>query len=276
MSLSTTAIKPDSPLKNPASNDTLSTYTMQELMICAASRELIDGEVVFVGIGLPNVACNLAKRTHARNLTMIYESGAIGTFPERLPLSIGDPALVTSSLSICSLNDVFNLYLQGGRIDVGFLGGAQVDRYGNINSTIIGDDYHHPKVRLPGSGGACEIAAHAKRLMIVLPQTKRSFPETVDFMTSPGFLGGKGEREKAGLKGQGPQVVITDKGLYRPCPETQELMLVSLHPGVTLYDVQETLGWTVKVSQTASETKPPSAEELTVLREQLGFHQSKT
>jgi glutaconate CoA-transferase subunit B len=266
VSLSTTAIKPDSNQQN-----TPSSYTMQELMICAASRELVDSEVVFVGIGLPNVACNLAKRTHAPNLTMIYESGAIGTFPERLPLSIGDPALVTSSLSICSLNDVFNLYLQGGRIDVGFLGGAQVDRFGNINSTIIGEDYHHPKVRLPGSGGACEIAAHAKRLMIVLPQTKRSFPEKVDFMTSPGFLEGSGAREKAGLKGQGPQVVITDKGLYRPCPETQELMLVALHPDVTLEEVQETLGWTVKTSETITETQPPTSDELMVLREHLGF-----
>lgn len=268
MSLSTTAIKPQSATNIPASS-----YSMQELMICAASRELTDGEAVFVGIGLPNVACNLAKRTHARNLTLIYESGAIGTFPERLPLSIGDPALVASSQSICSLNDVFNLYLQGGRIDVGFLGGAQVDRYGNINSTIIGEDYHHPKVRLPGSGGACEIAAHAKRLMIVLPQTKRSFPKKVDFMTSPGFLDGYGAREKAGLKGQGPQVVITDKGLYRPCPKTQELMLVALHPGVTLEEVQETLGWTIKVAEDLQETQPPTSDELVVLREQLGFGQ---
>lgn len=243
-------------------------YTMQELMICTASQELQDGEVVFVGIGLPNVACNLAVRTHAPNLTMIYESGAIGTRPERLPISIGDPALVTSSLSVCSLNDVFNLYLQGGRIDVGFLGGAQVDQYGNINSTVIGD-YHHPKVRLPGSGGACEIATHAKRLMIVIPQTRRTFPHRVDFMTSPGFLDGGDAREKAGLNGGGPQVVITDKGVYRPHLSTRELMLTSIHPGVTLAEIQETLGWTVCVSSDCTITPEPTAEHLRVLREEL-------
>lgn len=243
-------------------------YTMQELMICAASRELKDGEVVFVGIGLPNVACNLAVRTHAPNLTMIYESGAIGTRPERLPISIGDPALVTSSLSICSLNDVFNLYLQGGRIDVGFLGGAQVDRFGNINSTVIGA-YDNPKVRLPGSGGACEIATHAKRLLIILPQTKRSFPERVDFMTSPGFLTGGDAREQAGLTGGGPQVVITDKGVYRPHPETRELMLCSIHPGVTLEEIHDTLGWEVRVAEDCAVTPVPTEAHLRVLREEL-------
>ncbi len=243
--------------------------TLKELMIASASNELREGEVVFVGIGLPNVACNLAVRTHALNLTMIYESGAVGTRPERLPISIGDPALVTSSLSICSMFDVFNYYLQGGRIDVGFLGGAQVDRYGNINSTVIGD-YEHPKVRLPGSGGACEIAVHAKRLMIVTPQSLRAFPEQVDFVTSPGFLQGNHSRQKLGIPGAGPQVVITDKGIYRPCPETQELMLVSIHPGIGLDEVRDTLGWAVRVASDCSVTPEPDEAVLQVLREKLG------
>jgi glutaconate CoA-transferase, subunit B len=242
--------------------------TPKELMIASASRELHEGEVVFVGIGLPNVACNLAVRTHAPNLTMIYESGAVGTRPERLPISIGDPALVTSSLSICSLLDVFHLYLQGGLIDVGFLGGAQVDRYGNINSTVIGE-YEHPKVRLPGSGGACEIALHAKRLMIVTPQTKRAFPERVDFITSPGFLDGGEARQRLGMPGGGPQVIITDKGIYRPHPETLEMMLVSMHPGVTLEEIRDTLGWDVFVSSECSVTAEPDEKDLAVLREQL-------
>ncbi|MBY0403479.1 MAG: CoA-transferase subunit beta [Cyanobacteria bacterium] len=246
-------------------------YSLNELMIVTASKALTDGEVVFVGIGLPNVACNFALRSHAQSMTLIYESGAVGARPKRLPMSIGDPSLVTQSLSICSMADVFQYYLQGNRVDVGFLGGAQVDRYGNINSTVIGDSYEHPKVRLPGAGGASSIALHAKRLMIITPQTPRAFPEKVDFITSPGFLTGGNARQSLGVKGGGPQVVITDKGVYQPHPETCELMLVSIHPGVTLDEINQSLGWEVVVSSQCSTTPLPEPELLTILREDLAF-----
>ena len=169
-------------------------YSTKELMVVRAARELRNGEIVFVGIGLPNLACNLARRTHAPDLVLIYESGAIGAQPERLPVSIGDPCLVRGALSVCPMTDVFNLYLQGGRIDVGFLGCAQIDRYGNINTTVIGD-YYQPKVRLPGSGGACEIAIHSKRIIVVTPQEKRIFQRAVDFITSPGHVAKQRNRE---------------------------------------------------------------------------------
>src|SRR5918997_7000649 len=168
-----------------ANGDMLMDYTPAEMMTAVAARELRDGEVVFVGIGLPNLACNLARAIHAPNLVLIYESGAVGAVPERLPVSVGDPALVTGSLMVCSMADVFQLFLQNGRIDVGFLGGAQVDRYGNINTTVLGE-YHRPAVRLPGSGGAPEIAIHARRTLVVARLDKRAFPESVDFITSPG------------------------------------------------------------------------------------------
>src|SRR5918912_578077 len=181
-----------------------------ELMTAAAARELRDGETVFVGIGLPNLACNLARATHAPNLVLIYESGAVGAVPERLPVSIGDPALVTGSLMVCGMADVFQLFLQNGRIEVGFLGGAEVDRYGNINTTVVGD-YGHPTVRLPGSGGAAEIAIHAQRTLIVSRLSKRAFPEQVDFVTSPGHRVRGHSRRELGMPGAGPVKVITDK-----------------------------------------------------------------
>src|SRR3989440_233720 len=174
-----------------------------EMMATVAARELADGEVVFVGIGLPNLACNLARATHAPNLVLIYESGAVGAVPERLPVSIGDPALVTGSLMVCGMADVFQLFLQNGRIEVGFLGGAQVDRYGNINTTVIGS-YERPAVRLPGSGGAAEIAVHARRTLIVAKLNPRAFPEHVDFVTSPGQGRGGRRRRAVGLPGGGP------------------------------------------------------------------------
>src|SRR5256714_3247785 len=191
------------------------------MMAAVAARELVDGEVVFVGIGLPNLACNLARATHAPNLVLIYESGAIGAVPDRLPMSIGDPALVTGSLMICSMADVFQLFLQNGRIEVGFLGGAQVDRYGNINTTVIGS-YERPAVRLPGSGGAAEIAVHARRTLIVAKLNPRAFPEHVDFVTSPGQgRGGRGRRA-LGVAGAGPGKVITHKGILEAGPATGE------------------------------------------------------
>ncbi len=242
------------------------TYSTNELMVAAASRLLNDGEVTFVGIGLPNLACNLARRRHAPNLVLIYESGAVGATPERLPISIGDPALVTDSLSVCSMYDIFCNYLQGGRIDVGFLQGAQIDRFGNINTTVVGA-YESPQVRLPGSGGACEIAILARKVLVIAPQSRRSFPAEVDFITSPGFLDGPGRREELGMPGGGPQAVITNLGCYEFVDG--EMTLVSLHPGCTLDDVQENIGWDVRVSDALGETPEPTTEELRIIREEL-------
>ena len=244
------------------------TYSSAELMIVNAARLLKDGEVVFVGVGQPNLACNLAKRTHAPNLTMIYEAGVIGAEPARLPLSIGDPTLVSGSLSVVSMYDIFTLYLQRGNVDVGFLGGAQIDRFGNINATIVGKDYEHPKVRLPGSGGAQEIAAWANRCYIMTPHQKRRFPEKVDFLTSAGYLDGTGGREKAGLRGKGPIGVVTDLGFMEP-DASGELVLTALHPGKTADQARENTGWDLKVAPTLRTTLPVSENELRILREEL-------
>lgn len=242
------------------------TYSTNEIMVTASSRLLADGQVTFVGIGLPNLACNLARRRHAPNLVLIYESGAVGATPERLPISIGDPALVTDSLSICSMYDIFCNYLQGGRIDVGFLQGAQIDRYGNINTTVVGD-YATPKVRLPGSGGACEIAILAKKVLVMAPQSKRSFPEKVDFVTSPGFLDGPGRREAFGMPGGGPAAVITNLGCYEFVEG--EMTLTALHPGCTVDEVRANIGWDVRIAGTLAETPAPTDEELRIIREEL-------
>jgi len=223
------------------------------MMAVVAARELADGEVVFVGIGLPNLACNLARRTHAPNLVMIYESGAVGATPSRLPVSIGDPALVTGSLMVCGMADVFQLFLQNGRIEVGFLGGAQVDRHGNINTTVIGP-YERPKVRLPGSGGAAEIAIHAQRILIVSKLSPRAFPERVDFVTSPG---------------QRVQRVITDKGVLEPDGAGGELVLTGLYPGVAVADVKAGVGWTLRSRPSLARLDPPTRVELQLLREVL-------
>jgi len=241
-------------------------FTPNELMVSRAARELADGEVVFVGIGLPNLACNLARRLHAPNLVLLYESGAVGAVPSRLPVSIGDPALVTDSLAIGSMVDVFYHYLQGGKIDVGFLQGAQIDRFGNINTTVIGD-YTAPKVRLPGSGGACEIAIHAKKVLIIAPQSRRSFPARVDFVTSPGHVDGPETRRRLGMPGAGPVRVITQLACYGF--SEGEMVLESLHPGVTLAEVQENLGWDVRRLSALDATAPPTPEELRLLREEL-------
>jgi glutaconate CoA-transferase, subunit B len=221
------------------------------MMAAVAARELADGEVVFVGIGLPNLACNLARRTHAPNLVLIYESGAVGAAPSRVPVSVGDPALVTGSLMVCGMADVFQLFLQNGRIAVGFLGGAQVDRLGNINTTVIGS-YQRPTVRLPGSGGAAEIALHAQRILIVSKLVPRAFPERVDFVTSPG---------------QRVTKVITDKGVLERDAATGELMLAGLYPGVDVKDVQ--VGWTLRSRPHLARLDPPTSVELQLLREVL-------
>ena len=222
-------------------------------MTVVAARELHDGEVVFVGIGLPNLACNLARRTHAPHLVLIYESGAVGAAPERLPVSIGDPALVTGSLMVCGMADVFQLFLQNGRIEVGFLGGAQVDRYANINTTVIGS-YERPTVRLPGSGGAAEIALHAHRVVIISKLSPRAFPERVDFVTSPG------RRVKR---------VITDRGVLEPDGPSGELVLTALYPGVQQSDVEAGVGWQLRSRPTLECVDPPTRSELQLLREGL-------
>jgi glutaconate CoA-transferase subunit B len=242
-------------------------YTTSELMVSRAAKELKNGDVVFVGIGVPSLAVNLAYRMHAPGLCMIYESGAVGCVPKRLPISIGDPCLVTGSIAVVPMLDVFNLYLQRGLIDIGFLGGAQVDRFGNINSTVIGD-YKRPKVRLPGSGGACEIAALAKKVVIVINNTRRNFPERVDFITSPGYLSGGRERESLGLKG-GPELVITDMGVYLFDDDSREMVLISIHPGITEAKIRENVGWDLKVARDLTETPPPGPEEIRIIREEL-------
>ena len=243
-------------------------YSSSEMMIVAAARLLRDGDVVFVGIGQPNLACNLARRTHAPNLNMIYEAGVIGAQPARLPLSIGDPCLVSGAASICSMYEIFAFYLQNGKIDVGFLGGAQIDRFGNINATVIGP-YARPKVRLPGSGGSAEIAAWANRVYCLTPHQARRFPERCDFITSAGFLSGRREREAKGLRGSGPQAVVTDLGILTPDQETGELILTALHAGATIEQAIKNTGWKLKVADDLKTTEPPTDEELRLLREEL-------
>jgi len=243
------------------------TYSSAELMIINAARLLRDGDAVFVGVGQPNLACNLAKRTHAPNLVMIYEAGVIGAEPARLPLSIGDPTLVSGSLSVVSMYDIFANYLQRGNVDVGFMGGAQIDRFGNINATVIGD-YAHPKVRLPGSGGSQEIAAWANRCYIMTPHQKRRFPEKVDFMTSAGFLRGRAQRTETGVRGGGMLAVVTDIGILEP-DETGELILTALHSGKTVEDARANTGWDLKAAAEVRVTEPVTAEELRILREDL-------
>jgi glutaconate CoA-transferase subunit B len=245
----------------------MTSYYPAELMTINAARLLRDGDVVFVGVGLPNLACNLARRTHAPNLLMIYEAGVIGAQPARLPLSIGDPTLVSGAVAICSMYEIFAFYLQRGLIDVGFLGGAQIDRFGNVNATVIGD-YAHPKVRLPGSGGSAEIAAWANRTYFITPHQRRRFPERCDFVTGAGHLQGNGSRAAAGLRGGGPAAVVTDIGLLEP-DASGELTLAALHPGRTVEEACANTGWPLKVAATLRTTEPITAEELRLLREEL-------
>jgi glutaconate CoA-transferase subunit B len=244
----------------------MSDWTTDEMMTVAAARALRDGVSCFVGIGLPSTAANLARRTHAPDLVMIYEAGAIGAKPDRLPLSIGDGILASTATSVVTVPEVFNYWLQPGRIDVGFLGAAQIDRYGNINTTVIGD-YHEPKVRLPGAGGAPEIAASCGEVIVIVRQTPRAFVERVDFVTSVGFGSGPGSRDALGLRGRGPVLVITDLGVLEPDPETCELTLTGLHPGVEVEQARAATGWDLRVAGDVQRSEPPSTEELTALRE---------
>jgi glutaconate CoA-transferase subunit B len=245
-----------------------SEYTPSEMMTAVAARELRDGEVTFVGIGLPNLACNLARATHAPNLVLIYESGAVGAVPERLPVSIGDPSLVTGSLMVCSMADVFQLFLQNGKIGVGFLGGAQIDRFGNINSTVVGR-YDAPKVRLPGSGGAAEIAIHARRVLVVSRLSPRAFPAEVDFVTSPGQRCRGRSRRELGMPGAGPVKVVTDKAVLETDPERGELILAGVYPGVSVAEVQAGVGWPLRSRPALEPVATPTREELRLLREVL-------
>jgi glutaconate CoA-transferase subunit B len=236
------------------------------MMTVAAARLLWDGCVCFVGIGLPSAAANLARLTHAPGIVLIYESGTIGTRPEVLPLSIGDGELATTATAVVSLPEVFAYWLQAGRVDVGFLGAAQIDRFGNLNSTVIGD-YARPKTRLPGAGGAPEIATHARQTFVVLKQSARSFVSKLDFRTTGGFLDGHGSRARTGAPGAGPRVVITDLGLLKPDPDTEELQLVACCVGVGVDEVRRATGWPLKVAEPLEVVPPPTAEELRILRD---------
>src|SRR5437870_3041207 len=206
-------------------NSGVAGYTATEMMIVASARQLAGERVCFVGVGPPNMACNLARRTVAPDLELVYESGVFGSAPARLPLSIGDPTLVTGATLVTNQFELFAYYLQAGLIDVGFLGASQIDRFGNINTTVIGR-YDHPKVRLPGSGGACEIAINAKKVFVIMRQSRRSFVEEVDFRTSPGR-----SADRTGWIGEGPTVVVTDLGVYRFDDASGEMFLTGLHPG---------------------------------------------
>jgi glutaconate CoA-transferase subunit B len=240
-------------------------WTADEMMSIAAARFLADGTSCFVGIGLPSTAANLARRTHAPGLVLVYEAGAIGAKPPRLPLSIGDGMLGETADAVVSVPEIFNYWVQPGRIDVGFLGAAQIDRFANINTTLIGS-YEQPKVRLPGAGGAPEIAASCGEVVVIVRQSARAFVERVDFVTSVGFGSGPGDRERLGLTGRGPTRVITDLGVLEPDPATCELRLAALHPGVALEDARAATGWALVVADDLRATEPPSDGELAALR----------
>ncbi|HEY1368758.1 MAG TPA: CoA-transferase subunit beta [Gaiellaceae bacterium] len=241
-------------------------YEADEMMAVEAARRLDDGTVCFVGIGLPSVAANLARRTHAPRCVLVYESGTIGAKPTRLPLSIGDGELAETADSVVSVPEIFAYWLQGRRISVGFLGAAQIDRYANLNSTVIGD-YDDPKVRLPGAGGAPEIAASCEETFVMLRHSPRAFVERLDFRTSVGYGDGPGFRERLGLPGRGVTAVVTDLGVLEPDPETKELTLTRVHPGVAVDDVRAATGWELRVADEVQVSEPPTETELAALRE---------
>ena len=245
-------------------------WTADEMMTVAAARALRDGARCFVGIGLPSTAANLARRTHAPRLVLVYESGTIGAKPDRLPLSIGDGVLAETADAVVSVPEMFNYWLQPGRIDVGFLGAAQIDRFGNINTTVIGDDYADPRVRLPGAGGAPEIAASCREVIVVVRQSRRTFVDRVDFVTSVGHGSGAGDRARLGLRGGGPALVVTDLGVLEPDPRDRELVLTRLHPGVTVERAAAATGWPLRTAPDLSTTEAPGEAELAALRALTG------
>ncbi len=244
-------------------------WTSDEMMTVAAARELANGSVCFVGIGLPSTAANLARAIHAPDVVLIYESGCIGAKPDHVPPSIGDGILSETADAVISVPEIFTYWLQAGRIDVGFLGAAQVDRWGNINTTVIGD-YGHPKVRLPGAGGAPEIATSCKSVIITLRHGPRALVEKLDFVTSLGHGDGQHSRQRWGMPGAGPQVIITDLGVLRPDHESGEFSLVAVHPGVDVSDVVSATGWALHVAPTLIETPAPTELELAALRQFVG------
>ncbi len=242
-------------------------------MTVAAARRLANRMVCFVGIGMPSAAANLARNTHAPDVVLIYESGTIGAKPSVLPLSIGDGELAETADAVVSVPEIFRYWLQAGRVDVGFLGAAQIDKYGNINTTVIGGSYESPQVRLPAAGGVPEIATASKEVWIILKQNKRTFVENLHFVTSAGrrprengFAPDKGTIS-SNLLGKGPTVVITDLGILVPDPDTSEFMLSALHPGGTVEQVRQATGWELKVSENLEETLPPTEFELAALRD---------
>jgi glutaconate CoA-transferase subunit B len=241
------------------------TYSSDEMMAVAAARRLPDRAVCFVGIGLPSRAANLARATHAPDCVLIYESGCIGAKPVYLPLSIGDGELAETADAVVSVPEIFAYWLQAGRIDIGFLGAAQIDRFGNLNSTVVGD-YDHPRVRLPGGGGAPEIAASCRETFVMLRQSPRAFVEQLDFRTSVGYGDGPGSRERLGLPGAGVTVVVTDLGVLEPDPATCELTLTSLHPGVSVEDAVAATAWRLRLADDVATSDAPTTAELTALR----------
>jgi len=242
------------------------TYTSDEMMTVTAARALRDRMTCFVGIGRPSEAANLARNTHAPDLVLIYESGTIGARPGTVPLSIGDGILAETADSVVSVPEIFNYWLQPGRIDIGFLGAAQLDKYGNINTTVIRPSYGEPKVRPPGAGGAPEIAAACKEVIVIVRQSRRTFAERVDFVTSVGFGDGAGSRQRLGLFGGGPRLVITDLGVLRPDPDSEQLVLSGIYPGVSVPQVRENTGWDLIVARELEGVPAPTEDELTALR----------
>ena len=241
-------------------------FTPNEMMTIAASRALKSDDVCFVGIGAPSAACNVARLTHAPDITLIYESGAIGAAPDVLPLSIGDGEFCDTAVTTVSVPEMFRYWLQGGRVSIGFLGAAQLDKFGNINTTVIGD-YAHPKTRLPGGGGAPEIASSSGEIYITMAQTKRGMVDKIDFYTSFGHGDGGDHRQRLGIDTKGPTLLITDLAIWKPDPVTKEFTVVSLHPGVTREQVQDSCGWKVTFADTLEETPAPTELELNTLRD---------
>jgi glutaconate CoA-transferase subunit B len=244
----------------------VTTYSPNEMMTIAAARALRNDDVCFVGIGMPSAAANLARLTHAPDITLIYESGTLGTKPSVLPLSIGDGELCETALTTVSVPEMFRYWLQGGRITVGFLGGAQIDRFANLNTTVVGP-YDKPKVRLPGGGGAPEIATSCGEIFIIMAQSKRSFVDKLDFVTSLGHGDGGYVRDRLGLRTKGPTKLITDMAIFAPDPARTEMTVVSIHPGVTREQIAENTGWPVRFAASVEQTPPPTAIELETLRD---------
>jgi glutaconate CoA-transferase, subunit B len=241
-------------------------YKPNEMMTIAAARALRNGDICFVGIGLPSAAANVARLTHAPDITLIYESGTIATKPDVLPLSIGDGELCDTALTTVSVPEMFRYWVQGGRITVGFLGGAQIDRFANLNTTVVGS-YDKPKVRLPGGGGAPEIAISCGEIFIIMGQSRRSFVSRLDFVTSLGHGEGGDHRARLGLRTKGPTKLVTDLAVFEPDAETREMTVVSIHPGVTRHEIEANIGWPVRYAANVTETPAPAAQELGVLRE---------